>query len=203
MEGIDFVAADEAGIDGTLMELLRTIPKERWFDVDDSYSLWTLLHFACQGDNTRAVVALIEHGLDKEARSVDGETPIQVATRMCEPGPLEMLIRLGANVHVRDLNGSGLWDDVLNAWDEWREQSALDCARILFMNRVRPRRGQKNRCAYPVVLRTLERGIDLCRATTVAILRVKRAGGLWRWDKFLLALIARHVWATRGEEWAK
>ena len=41
-----------------------------------------------------------------------------------------------------------------------------------------------------------------CRAAVVAMLRVKRAGKLWMWDKFLLAELALCVWATRyAKEW--
>lgn len=207
MEGIDFDQVDEASWNGKLMALLRTIPKERWFDKDlrelsDETLEWTLLHYACQGENGDAVAALIAHGLDIEALSSDEETPIQVSARNCTCGPLEMLIYTGADARTRDSNGYDLWDDILNAWDTWQDnKSADDCARILLMNRVKPDFGQRKRHGYLDELVTLERGIDRCRMATIAFLCVKRAGGLWRWDKFLLAHIARHVWATRSEEW--
>lgn len=206
MEGIDFDAVEEASINGDLMALLQTIPKERWFDRDlreqsDLTLEWTLLHYACQGENGDAVAALIAHGLDKEALSFDEETPIQVSTRNCTCGPLETLICAGADVRVWDAAGMDVWSDVKNAWV--RGKQSLECARVLLMNCVRPTREHKLRYGFPTELAALERGIDRCRMATVAFLRVKRAGGLWRWDKFLLAHIARHVWATRGEEWAE
>lgn len=206
MERVDFDEVDDASVNGELMALLRTIPTERWFERDlrdfsDETLEWTLLHFACQGENADAVAALLTHGLDKEAPSFDEETPIQIASRVCSRGPLEALIRAGADARVRDLSDYDLWDDVLNAWDERREQSALECARVLLMHRLKPSREQRGRRGYPAEIAALERGIDRCRLATVALLRIKRVGALWRWDKFLLAHVARHVWATRSEEW--
>ena len=45
-----------------------------------------------------------------------------------------------------------------------------------------------------------ERGVLRCRAAVVAMLRVKRAGRLWMWDKFLLLEIAVCLWSTRYDK---
>ncbi len=46
-------------------------------------------------------------------------------------------------------------------------------------------------------LEAFERGVLRCRAAVVTMLRVRRAGQLWMWDKFLLAEMALCIWATR------
>lgn len=49
-----------------------------------------------------------------------------------------------------------------------------------------------------------EQGVLRCRTAAVALMRVKKAGNLWRWDKFLLREMAIAVWATRySKEWQK
>ena len=49
-------------------------------------------------------------------------------------------------------------------------------------------------------LEAFERGVLRCRAAVVAVLRVKRAGQLWMWDKFLLAELALCIWSTRYDK---
>ena len=45
-----------------------------------------------------------------------------------------------------------------------------------------------------------ERGVLRCQEAVVAMLRVKRAGKLWMWDKFLLAELALCIWSTRYDK---
>ena len=52
----------------------------------------------------------------------------------------------------------------------------------------------------PPELEAFERGVLRCRAAVVAMLRVKRAGRLLVWDKFLLKQMALDVWATRYDK---
>ena len=49
-------------------------------------------------------------------------------------------------------------------------------------------------------LEAFERGVLCCRAAVVAMLRVKRAGKLWMWDKFLLLEMALCIWSTRYDK---
>jgi hypothetical protein len=49
-------------------------------------------------------------------------------------------------------------------------------------------------------LEAFERGVLRCRAAVVAMLRVKRAGKLWMWDKFLLLEMALCIWSTRYDK---
>lgn len=44
-----------------------------------------------------------------------------------------------------------------------------------------------------------EQRVLSCRLSVVALLMVKRAGSLWKWDKFLVREIAFELWATRYE----
>lgn len=71
-----------------------------------------------------------------------------------------------------------------------------ECAAILMKHNVRLRP------EYPVssYMMSLALGIWKCRKAVIALLRVKRAGNLWQWDKFLLKEIAYAVWSMRMEE---
>ena len=216
---IDFEFLENECLWGRMTELLQIIPKEHWswrnehiYAGDAEH--WTLLHYACMGKNGDAVTALLEHGLDKEARSLrKKETPIITAVRFHSPPALQLLISAAADVNVVNYKGEGVWDVLLSAFRselKFRESFFVDdvddftaCARVLLCTGIKPTSNQKGIYGYPAEIAAIERGIDHCRMATVAFLRVKRAGGLWRWDKFLLAHIARHVWATRSEEWAE
>ena len=75
--------------------------------------------------------------------------------------------------------------------------------RVLVANGVRLSTVRKDyREVITPELVAFERGVLRCRAAVVAMLRVKRAGQLWMWDKFLLAELAVCIWSTRyAEEW--
>ena len=76
-----------------------------------------------------------------------------------------------------------------------------DCVRVLVANGVRlstVREG--NRPYITPELEAFERGVLRCRAGVMAMLRVKRAGQLWMWDKFLMLEIALSIWATRYDK---
>lgn len=192
---VRFDLIDEASRNGKLMDLLKTIPKEHWFDEDERG--WSFLHFACLGYNTDAIYTLIAHGLDKDARCFDGCTPIHLASARALLGPLKALLLSGANPHARDINSLDVWDYI--QWSVLNDPNSfvLASGRYLLMFNVRPiyhRRG------FPPQLKNLEIQIDRCRLGCIALLQVKRAGKLERWDKFLLREIAYQVWATRDDE---
>lgn len=53
-------------------------------------------------------------------------------------------------------------------------------------------------------MRQFARGINRARAAVRALLCVREAGQLWRWDKFVLREIGAAVWACRMEDgWLK
>lgn len=74
------------------------------------------------------------------------------------------------------------------------------CARVLLANGVRLSMVREDfRHAISPELKAFERGVLRCRAASVAMLRVKRAGHLVLWDKFLLNQLALDMWATRTD----
>lgn len=72
------------------------------------------------------------------------------------------------------------------------------CARLLIAAGSRLANvHKKKRSKITPELAEFERHVLRCRSAAVALLRVKRAGNLWRWDRFLLREIALAVWAAR------
>lgn len=80
-----------------------------------------------------------------------------------------------------------------------------DCVCVLVANGVRLSTVRKDHREFITPeLEAFEKGVLRCRAAVVAMLYVKRAGKLWRCDKFLLREIGFAIWATRwNNEWQK
>lgn len=174
-----------------LMALLESLPRARWSDRSGAGR--TLLHFACISENVAAVVALIQHGLDVSACDERGWTPAHLAA-LGRPRVLEVLCAAGAQLRGRDRGGLTPLDKALSHID-----TSVECAHVLLANGVRLSTVQGIVSAELVAF---ERGVLRCRAAVVAMLRVKRAGQLVRWDRFLLREVALSLWATRcSREW--
>ena len=179
---------------GQLMELLSTLPRERWAERNNYGS--TFLHYVCCGPNMSAVVALVQSGLvDVNARSIRGSTPAHYAASHMQHRALEVLCATGADLRARDTDGYAPIDNAICA------NSKGETVRVLVANGVRLSTVREDRRSYITPeLEAFERGVLRCRSVTVALLRVKKAANLWRWDKFLLKEVAIAVWATRYEE---
>ena len=195
---IDWVAFREASDHGQLMKLLAKLPRERW--AERSRDGRTLLHCACMGPNVPATVALLQSKVDVNSRDVMWKwTPAHFAARWMEPRALELLCAAGADLRAQTVVGNAPLDLVfLNA-----ARHGDSTARVLVANGVRLSTVRGNYRGYITrQLEAFERGVLRCRAVVVAMLRVKKAGKLWQWDKFLLREMAYAVWATRyDEEW--
>ncbi len=190
---IDWHAFYEPSINGQLMELLAKLRRERWAERDKYGS--TLLHYACRGPNLAAVVALLQSGLvDVSARNKWGNTPAHWASYNTQPRVLEVLCAAGADMRARNANGETPIDAAMRGAPSW-------CVHVLVANGVRLStvREDNHKCITPE-LEAFERGVLCCRAAVVAMLRVKRAGQLRMWDKFLLLDIALCIWATRYDK---
>jgi len=146
-------------------------------------------------------VALVQSGLvDVNARTKRGaNSPAHYAAWNVQPRALEVLCAAGADLRVRDHPGHTPIDDALSNVHKDDGKTV----RVLLANGVRlctVHEDHRHRIAPEV--EAFERGVLCCRAAVVAMLRVKRAGKLWMWDKFLLAELALCIWATRyAEEW--
>ena len=120
--------------------------------------------------------------------SSGSKTPLILAIEWRQPTMLELLCAAGTKPQGLDL-------------------ALLYCggtARVLIANGARLREVRQDRRRYITPeLEAFERGVLRCRMIVVAMLRVKKAGNLWRWDKFLLREVAYAVWATRAQNgWA-
>lgn len=185
------------------MTLLDKLPRERWTERNPDN--WTMLHYACRGDNTAAAVALLAHGMDIGAQTKLGWLVTHHAAFSAQARTLELLCAAGANLTLRDRDAGVTPLEVAL----FRLPLSGDCARVLLANGVRLSTVREEERSFIIPeLEAFERGVLRCRAGVVALLRVKRAskvsGHLAHWDKFLLGFIAIHVWATRyASEWAK
>ena len=193
---IDWDVFREASRSGHLLELLMKLPRERWAEQDEYGN--TLLHCACVGPNTAAAVVLLQSGLVcMNARNKTGNTPAHRTAAWLQPRVLEVLCAVGADLRVRDNIGHAPIDRAL-AFSRLYDALAV---RALVANGVRLSTARKDyRNAITPELEAFERGVLRCRSAVAALLRVKRAGRLWQWDKFLLRELAYAVWATRYEE---
>ncbi len=193
---IDWEAFYEAGRNGLLMDLLVKLPRERWAKRDGYDN--TLLHCACLGRNVAAAVALLQSGrVDVDARTNGGATPAHFATDHTLPCVLEVLCAAGADPRAHNVGGYASIDRAL--WNSHRDGGGT--VRVLVANGVRLSTARKDYCKYITPeLEAFERGVLRCRAAVVAMLRVKQAGKLWMWDKFLLGEMAVCVWSTRSAE---
>jgi hypothetical protein len=88
---------------------------------------WAPLHYACSGpDGAEVTRYLLDQGVDVDARSPNGTTPLMMAARYGSHDAAELLLKRGANVRLR--NDRGL--------------TALDFARAVGRDRLAERIAQ-------------------------------------------------------------
>lgn len=160
----------------------------------------TRLHLACLDHNATVVAKLLIDGLeDINARDAWRWTPAHYAARNAQPQVLMLLCAVGADLRARDQNDYAPIDAAVAISGERR----IETLRVLLSNGVRLSTVDETyRHHITPEVEKLERSALRCRSATVALLRVKRVGNLWRWDKFLLREVAIAIWTTRySQEW--
>ena len=194
---IDWYALYGAGRDGRLMELLVKLSPERWAERCKDGT--TILHYACMGPNMAAAAMLLQSGLVVDTRDLSGWTSAHWAATYTQPRVLEVLCAAGADLRVRTRDGNAPINYALgNA-----NADGGETVRVLVANGVRLSTVRESCRKYITPkLVEFEHGVLRCRAAVVALLRVKKAGSLWRWDKFLLKEVAYAVWATRYDHFS-
>lgn len=198
---IDWDDAFEASQNGRLMELLVSLPRARWAERDTEDDDDTLLHVACCGPNVEAAVALLQSKLvHVNATDRFGATPAHGAAMWTQPRMMEVLCAAGADLRMSDTPDRSLIDRAL---DHVHEDDG-DTVRVLVANGVRLSTAHARYQRFITSkLWAFERGVLRCRSVVAAMMRVKRVGQLWRWDKFLLREVAYAVWARRyNESWS-
>lgn len=196
---IDWGDAFRASTGRRMMEFLQNLPRHRWADREANDA--TLLHVACQGPEAAPVVALLQSDmLDVNARNRWGATPAHFAVWSRRPRPLEVLIAKGVDFQTDHPSHSAL---INHALMPAASTDSLETISVLLANGARlSAAGKGYRKHITPAMVSFECGVLRCRTAVAAMLRVKRAGQLWRWDKFLLKEIALAVWTTRyGGEW--
>lgn len=185
------------------MELLPRIPQSSWStwrsdNIDEEEEGWTLLHYAALGDNADAIKELTKSpavvATCLEKLSDTNETPLLVASRHESLDSMETLIKAGANIHIKDVEGNGLMDDLVSNYIDaksaqdyvavnGRLKSGVthcgDIARLLFRHGLDfdSVRGWQRTQIPQEMLRWQEdwrRHIAKCRSATIALLSVKR-----------------------------
>lgn len=193
---MDWNAIYEECIRGTFMDLLVKLSRERWAERDEDGH--TLLHYAGRGPNVTAVVALVKSGLvDMNARDKLGHTPTRFSAIHMQHRVIEVMCAMGADLRAIG-NSAPIECALVNAQNDDGATT-----RVLVANGIRLSTARERYHEYITPeLVAFEQGVMRCRIAVVAMLRVKKAGNLWRWDKFLLREMAYAIWTTRYEkEW--
>ena len=167
-------------------------PRERWAYRGSSGR--TFLHWGCLGPNVAALVLLVQSKMvDVNARDKWGETAAHCAAKRDAFRELEIMCAAGADMHAQDNCGSTIME--LAIWNLPLDSRSL---RVLVANGVRLCSVREYYHRYIDLARVaFECSVLRCRTKVAALLRIKKAGKLWRWDKFLLKEVAIAVWATR------
>lgn len=190
---MDWESAQSSGEQGELMVLLESLPRASWTARDDDGH--TLLHFACQGPNVAATVALLQHG-GINVRDQDGclWQPAHCAVNNGQARVLEVLCAAGADLHARTVAEESVLELSLLV-------GSADCTRVLLVNGARL---DSVECAYQHYaspwMEALVAGRARCRSVAIALLGLKRKRDLMlrSLDRFVVRELAWAIWATRG-----
>lgn len=194
MSFIDWDDIDDDAQAGMLMERLQKVPTEQWTE-KCQHSGETLLHLACYGPNADAALLLLRYSL-VNARDAHGDTPLHNAALYDQPHMLKIMCAAGADLQITNKHGYIPLDWAIGGMTE--KKGDYLCARLLIAAGSRLANvHERKRGKIPLALVEFERHVLRCRSAAAALLRVKRVGQLWKWDKFLLREIALAVWATR------
>ena len=63
---------------------------------------WTALHYACSGPQADTVKVLLARGADRNARSPNGSTPLMMAARYGTEDQVDLLLKAGADLQLRN-----------------------------------------------------------------------------------------------------
>lgn len=184
---LDQGAMHDAAQRGLFVTFLHALPRERWAEEEEDGN--TLLHYACRGNNSSAVVELLKQGLKVNARSMDERA--HLASGNAQPRVLQLLFAAGADMRALDHGRFTPLDWAVDL-PHW-----IDCVRVLLSNGVRLASVHKNRQQHiqPWMV-ALEAGVLHCRAAVVTLLGIKRR----EWDRFLVRELAFSLNATRADK---
>lgn len=193
---IDWISVSDIKTDDQFVKMLNSLPVELWNAKSPCHG--TLLHYACMKHYKLSVVTLLKSKrINVSVGSNNGFTPIHLALMDGNIEILELLCASNADI----INGTKYIKSPLEyALCRSDEKSiSVLLANGARLSKVRPH----NISDISPAIRNFEQAVLRCRQAVISILRVKRAGNLWQWDKYLLREIAFAIWATRhsADEW--
>lgn len=190
---IDWDAVALASRKGELLALLEFgIPRARWSERNKHGA--TLLHVASLGCNVAAVVKLVQHGVDVDARDSYQSSACHTAASRGQHQVLRVLCAAGADVTSKAGNGFTALDMALKFF------GAADCVRVLLAHGVRLSSARKDVQSHVERwMWALESGRARCRAVVVALLALKRRRTvvMRELDRFIVRELAISIFATR------
>lgn len=176
--------------------LERHVPRPQWAGALEGFSL---LHYAAQFGDEAALVALMLHVPREMVNSPDytGKTPAHVAAAEGRPRTLRLLISAGAVLSVDDCDGLSPLDAAVQ-----RQQKESICVLLENGARLEALRSGLKPYIRPWAY-SLQAGVDKCRQLTIIFLGIKHSRTVLReFDKFVILMIVRDIWMTRGQkEW--
>jgi hypothetical protein len=178
-----------------LEEYLLSLPKDILKTSRNPFGC-SLLNYVCSRlkDNTRSLILLLKNGCDPNNEDAAGRSPLREAVLFKPPYILQLMLSIGCNI-IESPQKRSILEFALTT-------SSFSHARILIANGLRLSSVRPTFQNYisPRHIK-FEKSVLRCRSAVIAMMRVKRAGNLWRWDKFLLKQMALEIWATRYNEW--
>lgn len=189
---IDWVTVEQASLRGELHLVLQCIPPELWGEMDPRTTCAKLSLYACSyHGNTKAAIMLVNRGLTLPWRHISGAFMMRLI--LSQNRTLNQRV-LKYNLKMIDLDDR--YHRKSPAYNRYVENV---CVAIANGARLRGLHPKVRRCGAR--WKGFQKGIMDCRSVVVAILKVKDAGKLLHWDRFLLKELALQVWITR-EDWA-
>lgn len=191
----------DASVGGRLLAYLQDhVPAARFAERSPHSN--TLLHLACHGDNVdAALVLMLRHGADVNARNASLWTPAHVAIRQRQLRMLELLCAAGADPFAKTNADLSLLDFALHrsrglpSGDNFVAMLVRHGVRLASAHHCFKRHIQQHAVA-------LECARLRCRAVVVALLGIKRrrCPSLCTFDRWLVRELCFAIWVTR-EEW--
>jgi ankyrin repeat protein len=195
---VDWVNVLTSTHTGGLYKYIKTIPKENWNDIEPVHG-FTLLHYACSRfDNISALKALILNGANVNVKDIYDETPLIWCIRNNNFIGVKMLYKSGADIKARTKTSLSILE--LSLVRSYESFYGILMIKFFIVNGYRLKNIRPMGNIYSTTeMRNFESGVLKCRRATIAMLHSKRKCLLTGWDKFLLAQLAKDIWATRDD----
>lgn len=121
--GVDFNARNRVGETPLMMAALKgkvdVMKKLLALGVPVQQPGWSPLHYAATGPSVEAVQLLLDHGAAVDVRSPNGSTPLMMAARYGDERSVDLLLRSGADLSLRNDKHMDAIDFATGADRDW------------------------------------------------------------------------------------